>query len=288
MTIATITMVGVIQSFAINPVVSIYTIAVWGPPTNAPGFIPWANTVVSNLYNNVILTNDWRLQTPYFVQNSTNQTNNTVWYATHLISNNTNYMFSPTGLTFNASSSDPANVFYATFSYNTGNFIYTPQAMGVVWGPGGARKSDTLLTTGSWTNMVNEFVFIGHESTYWICTNATQYNQVDNYFSGATVNMRTTGTFTFNNGINPAVSASKSFYRQTSPNAPKLTISGNRNQTETISLNPISPYDSWIIQGTLNLLPTSWNNITSLSGGLTAFNWQNGTNKMEFFRAVLE
>lgn len=285
----TVLVIGIIPTFATtSPVVTIYTQAVWGPPTNAPGYIPWANMIASNVYAGVTLSNDWHLQTPYFVQNSTNQTNNTVWYLNHMVSNSTNYMFSPTGMTFNASSSDSANVFYESFSYSTGNFIYTPHAIGVKWGPGGARKSDTLLTTGSWTNPVNEFIFIGHEATYWICTNSTQYTQVDSYFSGATVNMRATGTFTFNDGVNPSVSASKSFYRQTQPSAPTLTINRAGNQVETVSASPISPYDSWIIQGTLNLQPTSWTNITSLSGGLTAFNWQNGTNKMELFRAVLE
>ena len=281
------TIAQVIPVFATsNPLARAYTIAVWGPTTNSPSYTNWANNTVSNIYNGNTLPNDWRLRTSYFIQGP-DETNNTVWFATHIMAANTNYVFSPNSLLFSENSSATPDYFSTGYVY-TNNYTYTPQAIGVIWGAGGARVNDTILRSGLWTNKVNEFVFIGHESLYFICSNAGQSNSVDSYFTTVTNNLRITGTFSLNDGTNPVVSASKSFYRQTPPSVPTINIVRTGVQQENISLSNISTNDSWMVQRTPKLLPTTWTDLATLSGGLNSFNWQNGTNKTMFYRAVLE
>ena len=266
-----------------TPQVRVYTIAVLGPSTNNwVIYTNFSDGVVTKIHNGIALSNSWNLATGSFIQ-GVDKTNDSVWFATHIVSTSTNYMFSPNWLTFTESSSEPANVFSNKVVY-TDPYIYTPQAMGIVWGPGG----NTILTTGQWTNLVNEFIFIGHQSKYFVVSTVGQSNSVDGYFNSAAVNFRITGTFNLNDGVNPVVSASHSFYRQTVPSQPALGIARLAGQEELVSLTGTSTNDSWIIQRSPALLPTTWTDVATIGGGLSNFVWQYGTNSTEFFRAALQ
>jgi len=268
-----------------NPVFLIRLYGIDLPPTNTVEFSGDAETVVTNIHTGLMPTNDWHLYTSDFIQGPT-LTNHSKWFVLDIQTVNTNYFFSPNDLRFSESSSATSDLFSNSFSYGTNSFVYTKQAAGYLIGPSGP-SSDTVITTGLWTNKVNRFIFVGHQSIYFICNNSAQSNSVDGYLNSAAVNFRITGTFSINDGVNSA-SASLSVYRQTGPSSPVLNIGTSVNQTENVGLTSISQYDTWIIQATPSLQTTTWSDIATVSGGLNNFNWTNGPNPMKFFRAKLQ
>jgi hypothetical protein len=253
---------------ASEPRVSIYVYAVRGPlRTNAAAYDTWSKDVVNQIYQRGSVTEalNYRLETDYISQPVPALNSNTVWFVVQVVGDTIAEMFSPSRLEFVGRSSDPANSLGKTNRFDDPSYVYAPQVLGVRWGEGGPRASDTLLTSGHWnTEMVNELIFPGAASKYYVYANSAQRANIDTYVNGFS-NYRLTGTWRFLDvSGTPIAYASKTLETTGNPRRPLLSIarsgsgvevgmSLDSGQTAILqSTRSLSPPISWMNEGTMN------------------------------------
>jgi hypothetical protein len=172
--------------------------AILGPdPTNA-NYAAWASNIVWSIYNTGKVPGEtngtvlgYRLDPSYVVQNPvTFENTNVLWFTIHIKAINPSYMFTPSNLVFKEYSSDlPNNLLGKYKAFTNSTYIYSPWALGVIWGPNGPRTSDNILqnaSSGSWASPANEFIFIGVQSKYFTYTNAATMTVDTNYMNSFT------------------------------------------------------------------------------------------------------
>src|ERR1035437_722322 len=274
--------------------VKMYVIPVFGPQRADVGFNSWANTSVNDIHTGTLLgvsTNlGSYLNTAYFAANMSQSpyTNYTVRFAVHVVASDPSYMFSPNDLSFTEKSSDSLINYGFVYTNPPASYYgYTPQAMGIKWGMNGA--SDTTYTNlENWTNLVNEFSFIGPQSVcYQYNPSGYTFIQLSNYLNSVTNQI--TGKWSLNdNTTNPVVSASRTFYRAGNPY--RMNFTGlNKIGNQTYALDFVSGWnDTWTIQASSSVSArnTNWSDVFTASGAPDMV-WSS-TNANCFFRALLQ
>ncbi len=280
-----------VQDQVLNQQVRLYVVPVFGPQSENPDFANWAAENVSNIHvSSQLITNLGQyLKTSYFAADTSQMpfTNYTVRYAVHVVASNPSYLFSPNGLSFGEKSSDTLINYGFVYTNPPASYYgYSPQAMGVVWGVNGSP--DIIYTNSeNWTNLVNEFIFIGPQSVCYSYGPSYTLTELGNYLDS--VSARITGTWSLNDTTtNSIVSSSRTFYRTNAPYQLKFTkltkLSGQSSQVDYLS----SLMDTWTIQTStiLNGSSTNWIDIYTVSGA-GSIGWSS-INSSCFFRAVLQ
>lgn len=274
--------------------VRVYVIPVFIPQHTDVSFNSSANTTISNICGGTLLSVSTNLgsylDTKYFAVNTAQSpyTNYTVRFAVRVVSSDPSYLFSPNDLSFMERDSE-TNINYSFVYTNPPGayYGYNSQAVGVRWG---INRSSNVTYTNSenWTNLVNDFAFIGPLSVcYQYNPSGYTFIQLSNYLNSVTNQI--TGKWTFNDHTtNSVVSASRTFYRAGNPFQLKFTgLSKIANQTDAI--NFVSGWsDTWTIQtsSTLSATWTNWSDVFTVSG-VSDMVWTT-TNSNCFYRAILQ
>ncbi len=203
-----------------QPVIEVF--GVLGPAQNQPGFAAFAEGVVQQVYTNGQPTGalEYRIHATNLMQNSAD-TDSNVWFVVKVSSSN---MFSADQIDFKQKSSDTGNAFAQSVLFTNSSYIYNLRCLGVIHGPGGPRSSDSLVTSGSLTNKVNECIFIGVMTRFQRYTNDAhrttilgQFNSIPNFY--------TTGTWQLKSNNVVLQRASKSLRTQSFPTPAVLSVS---------------------------------------------------------------
>jgi len=257
--------------------VLIYVSAIPGPTTNNQvAYQNWIANVIPQMYSKEIggtplvvinqLTNDlgYILQIPY-VSQPTSLNSNTAWFVVHVISTNASFKFLPGQLQFVEQSSDSSHLLSKTNLFSDPSYIYAPGSWGIIWGSGGPRFNDTLAA-GYWNaTPVNEFIFIGAMSKYFVYSSPSDYMVISNYISGLP-DFQLTGTWQFTDGDGNVIThASKTLHAKGvyapgipsivdyyPPNGVKVGITAGTNDTWVLQSSPSIQYPFWTDVATVN------------------------------------
>lgn len=212
----------------------------------------------------------WSLQVPYVTQPTT-LTSNTAWFAVHLVSKYPAYFFTPSQLTFLERSSDGSNDSLGkTNTFSDPTYIYTSAGMGVVW-QGTPRLSDTLVTSGYWDQTpVNEFIFVGAMSEYFVYSDPASYAEIGSYILGWT-DMSITGTWQFDDGDGDVFSVRKTLHTYGTYTPGIAGIDGGGAGTVSVG-SDVGQNDSWILQSaSSNIASPTWTDVATVNSNDTNF-----------------
>lgn len=247
-----------------NGTVRIYNFAINLPGTNDPTFASLATAAVNAIYdsNNVPGALGFRLD-PNDITQPTSANDTSVWYAVHVIVDDPTFQFHPNMLRFIGSSSDTGNALGKTNSFTDPTLIFSPWAMGVDHGTGGARFNDTKYTSGAW-KVVKEFIFIGSRSKYFIYGN--EAGQASLLAAIAAVpHFSTTGRWEVWKDGNRINYSSKTLYLQDGPVQALLSIGKFPSTSVTVGITA-GTNDTWTLQHSL-LMPATWTDKATLNSG---------------------
>ena len=157
-----------------------------GPLKASGNWESWAAETVDRLYVKRTLTNDvgYRLKTEYIIQPELAVEKQSLWFAVRVTTKSGYGKICLNMLRFSQTSSDPENTLRNSYSLISGSYIYSSQALGIIWGASGEngeRTSHTVLNSGSAGVMVDELVFIGMQSTYYQHSTLAEYLSVETY-----------------------------------------------------------------------------------------------------------
>lgn len=254
----------------LGPVI-LYVNAVRGPDTSSVSYQGWATAVASNLYstrsNLYAAVGDvgFRFQVPYVCQ-TTDLSGSVVWFTVHAVARDPSYMFLPGQLSFSEWSTDQANSLAKMDAFTNSYYVYTPVGFGVIWGQGGRGFADKIVNSGYCDQTpVNEYVFIGSMSTYYIYgTNGWTLGQISNYVNSVS-KFNVTGRWQFTDA-NGSWYAQKTLYRDDAPVLlpPKAQVLTNGM---VIGFgNSVATGDTWVLMHSLTMLNPSWSDIASVNG----------------------
>lgn len=273
--------------------VLLYGVAVRGPAKSNPAYPAWAADMVSRMYNGQSLGTNavtgYYLDTTNISQDAVGTNQDTLWFMIHVVAADPSYSFSPHQLYFWEHSSDPGDSLADSDDLSDTNIIYTSSALGIIWGSNGTnvgpRFNDTLLESQSWSQNVNEFIFIGAMSQYYTYTNAPSRLAIDTYVD-YWPDYELTGVWQFTYGSSSTLLAKKTFYRKATPypfklseqaidpnNTVSLGVTAGTNDTYTIQYSPSVQYPQWTDAATVN---AGWNE-----------GWIH-TNRMGYFRWTMQ
>ncbi len=241
----------------INSKVDIYIWAIPGPVrANVSAFENWSTNLVQQFYANGMKPAGalgYRLLPEHIIQSSS-LTNNTLWFVIRVVAKDPDYRFLPSKLSFRGNSSDSLNYLATTasLSFDT-NYTYTPRFYGIIWGSGGPRVNDTILSTSSSGKIsevpVNEVIFIGAQLNYFVTANAETMTAWIMGFSDYSVN----GTWTLLDGMTNH--ASKTLHTKHTPSNPWISISAT---TTTVTLGADMETNSTAILYSSPRIPPIW------------------------------
>src|SRR3989344_1693313 len=156
-----------------------------GPLKTSGVWESWATEKVSRLYTDRTLTDDldYRLKIGYITQPTLAVNKQSLWLATRITGKSGNKL-SLNMLRFSEWSDDLVNTLGNSYSLVGGNYIYSPQALGVIWGASGEnedRASHAVINSGNANEMVDEVVFIGVQSPYYSYSSFAELANIDSY-----------------------------------------------------------------------------------------------------------
>jgi hypothetical protein len=233
----------------------------------SPAYTSWAPTEVSKLYNNMTLEDEdvgYRLLADY-ISEPLELTNQVLWTAVRITSKNPGTMFSLRqfslgNLWFVENSSDRTDLL--TNSYSPGNLtnlVYTQEAIGVIWGPGGQRVSDSVLNNlEPGDRLVNEIDFVGMQTKYFY-PYAYPYQAVADYINGYTNYDGFNITFACRviDGTNVLALGQRTIQTTGEPLAPIMSIV-NRGDSVVVSVSNLQQGRTAVIQSTPRVGPANW------------------------------
>gem|GEM_PF-2746384 len=197
----------------------VYLYMVRMPLRNHTNWAARAAAVVNELYRNKYLSNDVAhvLHPGYISQNrATGLSDETLWGVVRILGKN-GAKVSLRMLRF-TQSSNAGNALANQYSLLGGNWAMTPEAIGINWGPGGERTSDTVVSSGN-DQLFDEIVFSGLQSVYFSFNTADEQKHISNYLVTQNIALTTTVEVVGSNG---EVLAGASRTLQTNPPEPRL------------------------------------------------------------------
>lgn len=269
----------------------VFTYWVRGPvrtnTVSSPDYDQWSTNEVMNLYKNMTLTDNLghSLTTEMITQPASTLTNQTLHLVVRIVGKN-GAKVALNNLRFSESSSDSGNTMANSYSLvGAQNIVYSPRALGITYGSGGARVNDTIDTTSNGSAFKDEIVFIGMQSVYYVYTSAGNLAQINDYMTRIVSNYQLTGLVEVVNTSDNTVlgHALRVLMVSGAPVQPILSITSGANNTAVISSN-IGTNQSAILYSTSDVGMPVWSVESTINSGDTFTS--SGGNK--FFRLQLQ
>lgn len=252
-----------------SPPVRLYIHAVLMPYITNTSYAETASNLVEQIYASGAPSGELghKLQAAYVAQPANGYTSNTMWFTIQAVAKDPGYKFLPGNcLTFTKTSTD--GLLAGTNTFASTSYYYNSAAMGIIWGPGENHRIANTIAAEWWNQTpVNEFIFVGAAGKFFLFNDSYTFADVNNYIWSFPTNYQVTGTWTFNDGVNVPVHASKTLHTRQGPSNGLL---GDEVLTNAVSVAVglrTSTNDTWTLQFSPTIDPPSWIDQDTMNGG---------------------
>lgn len=258
--------------------------------TSSPAYDQWSKDITWSLYTNQTMVKDvgYRLLPEYVLQPAGVLNSNTLHLMVRVVGKN-GAKVSLDMLRFSARSTDSTNNTLGNEYSLVGltGLAYSPRAIGVNYGPGGARVSDALDMSGSGSLLKDEIDFVGMQCKYFPYIDMTNWAQITRYLTNTVLDFRLTGDCQVVGADNVVLGfAQRTLQVKGVPVQPILSINRSSVSNVLIGIN-METNRTAIIFSSLKLVPSVW----SLEGTYNAndvLQWPLSDVDQKFYRAQLE
>ncbi len=146
-----------------------------GPVRSNPYWETWANRIVRSLYDDLTISRTvdigHSLLPEYIIQKAGKLDQNQLWMVFRITKKPGGPQISMSQTRFSGKSSDAGNSLKSSVDWGDGDYVYSPQVIGVVWDKAGERVNDKLIKSGSGKVLVDEIVGVGLQTPYYTYSN---------------------------------------------------------------------------------------------------------------------